>query len=172
MDFFNKLGDLANKAGKKTGDLTKEAKIKMKMNENKSKIEDLYKEIGKVIYQKHIDTAEFKKEDISDFCTQIDNLSDEIEKYQNEIRKIKNKRMCEKCATEIDINVKYCPNCGAEQPEQPKEEVLEAEIVEENKDSNETAESKTEDDETTKTIDYSEGEDTVVSEKEENNTSE
>ena len=131
MDFLNKLGDLANKAGKKTGDFTKEAKIKMKMSDNKSKIEDLYKKIGKAIYQEHIDIEESKKEEIADCCIKIDELSKEIENYQDEIRKLKNKRVCEKCFTEIDMNVKYCPNCGAEQPEPPKEEVMEAEIVEE-----------------------------------------
>ena len=44
MDFFNKLGNIASKtyknASQKTGEIAKEAKIKMKMNENKSKIND------------------------------------------------------------------------------------------------------------------------------------
>ena len=45
MNFLDKLGNIANKtyksASQKTGELAKEAKIKMKMNENKGKIKDL-----------------------------------------------------------------------------------------------------------------------------------
>ena len=66
MDFFNKLGNIASKtyknASQKTGEIAKEAKIKMKMNENKSKINDLYEEIGKIVYQKHIHGEEVKIE--------------------------------------------------------------------------------------------------------------
>ena len=44
MEFFNKLGNIASetykKTSKKTGDLAKEAKIRMKMNEDKGKIKD------------------------------------------------------------------------------------------------------------------------------------
>ena len=46
MEFFNKLGKIANKtyksASQKTGEIAKEAKFKMKMNDNKGKIKDLY----------------------------------------------------------------------------------------------------------------------------------
>ena len=51
MDFFDKLGKKATKACKftadKTGKLAKETKLKFKMSELKSKIEDIYEEIGK-----------------------------------------------------------------------------------------------------------------------------
>ena len=58
MDFFNKLTkkakDTYDVASKKTGELAKEAKLRMKMNENKSDINELYKEIGKKVYEKHV----------------------------------------------------------------------------------------------------------------------
>ena len=58
MDFFDKLGKTASKtykgAAEITGKLAKEAKLKMKMAENKAKIEDIYEEIGKKVYEKHI----------------------------------------------------------------------------------------------------------------------
>jgi len=130
MDFFNKLGNIANKtyksASQKTGELAKEAKIKMKMNENKSKIKDLYEEMGKIIYQKHIHEEEVKiKEDLDSYCSQIDEISKEQEKLQEEILTLKNKRICENCYTEIDLNVKYCPHCGFEQAEEKVEDIKE-----------------------------------------------
>ena len=139
MDFFNKLGDIANKtyksASQKTGELAKEAKIKMKMNENKAKIKDLYEEIGKIIYQKHINGEDVKiKEDLDTYCSQIGEISKEQEKLQEEVLALKNKRICENCYTEIELNAKYCPSCGFEQAEEQVEDINEenaTEILEE-----------------------------------------
>lgn len=142
MDFLNKLKNVANKtyqsASQKTGELAKEAKIKMKMNENKGKIKDLYEEIGKIIYQKHIHGEEVKiKEDLNTYCSQIDEISKEQEKLQEELLTLKNKRICENCYTEIELNVKYCPHCGfeqaAEQVEDINEESTEETVEEHNK---------------------------------------
>ena len=146
MEFFNKIGDIASKtyknASQKTGEIAKEAKIKMKMNENKSKINDLYEEIGKIVYQKYINKEEVKiEEDLNTYCNQIDELSKEIEKCQEEVLSLKNKRICENCYAEIELSSKYCPHCGFEQAEEKKEDIKEenkeeattVEIVEEDK---------------------------------------
>ena len=146
MEFFNKLGDIANKtyksASQKTGEIAKEAKIKIKMNENKAKINDLYEEIGKIVYQKHIHGEGVKiEEDLNTYCNQIDDLSKEIEKYQEEVLSLKNKRICENCYAEIQLSSKYCPHCGFEQAEEKIEDIKEeckekkttVEIVEEDK---------------------------------------
>lgn len=130
MDFLDKLKNAANKtyksASQKTGELAKEAKLKMKMNENKAKIKDLYEEIGKIIYQKHIHGEEVKiKEDLDTYCSQIDEISKEQEKLQEELLTLKNKRICENCYTEIELNVKYCPHCGFEQATEKVEDINE-----------------------------------------------
>lgn len=136
MEFFNKLGDFANKtyksASQKTGEIAREAKIKMKLNENKSKITDLYEEIGKIVYQKHTNNEEIKiKEDLDTYCSQIDEISKEQEKLQEEVLTLKNKRVCENCYAEIELNVKYCPHCGFEQP------VEQVETINDEKENNE-----------------------------------
>ena len=63
MGFFDTLGKKATEAynvtTKKTGELAKEAKLRMKINENKSNINDLYKEIGKKVYEKHHTLEQF-----------------------------------------------------------------------------------------------------------------
>jgi len=138
MDFFNKLGDIANKtyksASQKTGEIAKEAKIKMKMNENKAKISDLYEEIGKIVYQKHIHGEDVKiEEDLNTYCSQIDELAKENEKCQEEILALKNKRICENCYTEIELQAKYCPHCGFEQAETKVEDINQENIEEKNK---------------------------------------
>ena len=64
MEFFNKISEKASTAYKvtaaKTGKLAKEAKLKLKMSNLKSQINDIYLDIGAKIYEKHL-----LKEDIN-----------------------------------------------------------------------------------------------------------
>lgn len=135
MDLFDKIGNVASETYKftaeKTSKIAKEAKIKMKINECKSKIDDLYEEIGKIVYQKHIREEDINiEEDIEEYCTQIDSLSKTIEENRMELLNLKSKKQCEKCFSEIEINNKFCPNCGEKQ-EEKQPEVKEVEIIHE-----------------------------------------
>lgn len=132
MGFFDNLGKKASKAydvtAEKTGKLAKEAKFRMKINENKSDINDLYKEIGRKVYEKHVREENIDiKTELEEECTKIDVLSAEIETCLKSILELKDKRQCEKCHAEIDANNDFCPKCGAKQP---RAEVLDAEVVE------------------------------------------
>lgn len=133
MDIFDKIGNVASETYKftteKTGKIAKEAKIKMKINECKSKISDLYEDIGKIVYQKHVREEDINiKEDIEEYCVQIDSLSKTIEENRMDLLNLKDKKQCSNCFAEIEINSKFCPNCGSEQlVEEP--EVQDAEVV-------------------------------------------
>ncbi len=138
MDFFNKLGKKASEAYKvtadKTGKLAKEAKLRMKMGELKSEINDIYKEIGEAIYQNHVrEEKEDIKNELEEKCTKIDCLSDEIESILKECLELKDKRKCPNCFTEIEKDVQFCPNCGSKQEEIKEEPAKEVEIVEDEK---------------------------------------
>lgn len=133
MEFFDKLGKTASETYKytaeKTSKLTKIAKLKLSINENKGKISDLYEEIGKKIYEKHIREENFNIEDsIEEICSQIDTISKEIEDARMEILKLNEKRQCQKCFAEIEIHYSFCPICGEKQVE--SELAREVEIVE------------------------------------------
>lgn len=128
MEFFDKLGKKASEAYKvtadKTGKLAKEAKIKMKINEMKCQIKDIYVEIGKKVYEKHIREQDLDiKKDLEDECTRIDLLTAEIEDRLNECLELRDKKKCQKCFKEIDKNMKFCPECGAKQDDEPAKEV-------------------------------------------------
>ena len=131
MDFFDKLGKKASEAYKvtadKTGKIAKETKLKFKMGELKSKIEDIYEEIGKKVYEKHVKKEEISANDLLEECKQIDEMSAEIEKIRQECLELKDKKQCQKCFKEIDKNMKFCPECGAKQEE---EDVKEVEVLE------------------------------------------
>jgi len=131
MGFFDNLSKKASKAydatAEKTSKLAKEAKFRMKINENKSDINDLYKEIGRKVYEKHVreENIEIKTE-LEEECTKIDVLSAEIETCLKSILELKDKKQCGQCHAEIDLDNGFCPKCGAKQPEV---EVLNAEGV-------------------------------------------
>lgn len=122
MDFFDKIGKKATETYKytqeKTSKFAKEAKLKMTMNENKSKIEELYEEIGKKVYMHHVnsDNVDIDLEAIlEEYCIQIDEVCDAIEDERMELLSLKDKKQCPNCFDEIEIGCNYCPNCGYEQ---------------------------------------------------------
>ena len=126
MDFFDKIGKKASEAYKvtadKTGKLAKEAKLRMKISDLKSQINDIYKEIGETVYQKHTRNGEYDIEkEIEEKCTKIDVLSDEIDS---------NLKQCSSCFAEIEKDVKFCPKCGAKQEEIKEEPAKEVEVIE------------------------------------------
>ena len=131
MGFFDSLSKKASSVydatAEKTGKLAKEAKLRMKINENKSDINGQYKEIGRKVYEKHVreENIEIKTE-LEEECTKIDVLSAEIETCLKSILELKDKKQCEQCHAEIDLDNDFCPKCGAKQP---GAEVLNAEVI-------------------------------------------
>ena len=127
MDFFDKLGKKATEAYKvtadKTGKIAKETKLKFKMGELKSKIEDIYEEIGKKVYEKHVQKEEISTNDVLEECKQIDEISNEIEKIRQECLELKDKKQCPKCFKEIERSMKFCPECGTKQEQEVAKEV-------------------------------------------------
>ena len=141
MEFFNKIGKKASEAYKvtadKTGKLAKEAKLRMKIADLKSQINDIYKEIGETVYQKHTRNGEYDIEkEIEDKCTKIDVLSDEIESNLKQCLELKDKRQCSACFAEIEKDAKFCPICGEKQEEIVEEPAKEVEVVEKNEEYN------------------------------------
>lgn len=134
MDFFNKITKKASEtyksAAEKTGKIANETKLKIKINDCKSKIENVYTEIGKKVYQKHQLNGDLDiKDDIKEELQRIDELNSQIRSSEDELLKLSDMKQCVKCKNKIEKNAKFCPTCGAEQPEEVKEEVIEVETV-------------------------------------------
>lgn len=110
MGFFNEIGKKTSEA---TSKITKETKLKLKINDNKNKIEDIYEEIGKKVYEKHVREENISiKEELQEECSKIDELSKEIEVARKEILVLNNKRQCPKCYAEIEKEAAFCSKCG------------------------------------------------------------
>ena len=120
MEFCNKISEKASTAYKvtaaKTGKLAKEAKLKLKMSNLKSQINDIYLDIGAKIYEKHLLKEDINiKNDLEEECTKIDILTNQIEEILNECLELNNKKQCLKCFAKIDKDCKFCPECGTKQ---------------------------------------------------------
>lgn len=110
MGFFNEIGKKTSEA---TSKIAKETKLKFKINDNKNKISDIYEEIGKKVYEKHVREENITiKEELQEECSKIDELSKEIEVARKEILRLNNKRQCLECYAEIEKDAVYCSKCG------------------------------------------------------------
>lgn len=128
MEFFDKLGKKASEAYKvtadKTGKIAKETKLKFKIGELRTQINNIYEEIGKKVYEKHVREEEICiKKDLEEQYTKIDVLSDEIDSLLKECLALKDKKQCQKCYKEIEKDDKFCPNCGEKQTDERAKEV-------------------------------------------------
>ena len=131
MDFFEKLTKKASEtyktAAEKTNKLANETKLKLKMNDCKSKINDLYKEIGRKVYEKYtLDGNLDIKADIETELNNIQSLVDEIKSCEKQMLELSNIKECINCNSQMEMSARFCPVCGAEQPEIVKA----AEVVE------------------------------------------
>lgn len=119
MEILEKIGDAASKTYKytaeKTSKIAKETKLKIKINDYKREIENIYIEIGENVYENFVEDKELEEEALKEKCKEIDGLSEKIVECKNEILNLKEKRQCKNCYDEIELDANYCPNCGFEQ---------------------------------------------------------
>lgn len=129
MDFFSKLGKKASQTyqvtKEKAANLSEELKLKGKINDLKDKIEVLYTEIGKTVYNEVKDGKDVSKEEIMEKCEEISKHKDDIEKIQADILALKKVIKCANCGEELDLGDTFCYKCGTKQPEIEKVEIKE-----------------------------------------------
>lgn len=118
MGFFDglskKVSETTSSLQETTNKIQKESKCKKTISENNNKIEQLYVEMGKKVYElRTID--ENLMTFIEEKTTAIDAMVKENDELKKEILKLNNKKICPNCNAEVDINTTFCPQCGKEQ---------------------------------------------------------
>ncbi|HIR88524.1 MAG TPA: zinc-ribbon domain-containing protein [Candidatus Fimimorpha faecalis] len=114
MDFFEKLTETFAKNSKEFADKAKDyaevAKLHTKINAANTKINESLITLGKAYYDAHKNDGNTEFEAIFE---EIHKAHLTIRKCQEEIQKIKNIKICEKCGEEVSADATYCSHCGA-----------------------------------------------------------
>lgn len=122
MSFFEEFKrnatDVANKAVKKTGELTNIARLCINVKSNEAKLSSVFEEIGYMFYEAQSTSADHTS-DIASLIMKADKIKADIENIKKEIAKLKKVVICTSCGNEVSEEASFCPHCGAkiEKPE-------------------------------------------------------
>lgn len=97
-----------------------------KVNDEKKKINKIYTEIGKKLYDM------YREEPLEGFETEISGIDEgfaRIDLLQAQIRSVKGVILCPCCKMEVGIHESFCSNCGSRMPETVPIEDVEATVV-------------------------------------------
>lgn len=111
MNMFETATNVGKKTVKYTGDFTKQIRLKLKMEDKKEQIEEIYLFIGEKVYREYVLGEEVPEEFVNE-CEELDKLAEEVEHCRLEILKLKDKKQCKDCHREINYSYKFCPMCG------------------------------------------------------------
>lgn len=124
MSFFDEFkrsaSDAANKAVKKTEELTGIAKLNINLRTNEAKLAGVFEEIGHMFYDAQRTGAD-NTSDIASAIMKADKINADIESCRAEIAKLKKVTICPNCGKEISDEALFCSSCGTKQ-EKPEPE--------------------------------------------------
>ncbi len=118
MGFFDDLGKTLSQAGQSMADKAKEmsevASIKSQISAEQKNISECYSRIGEQYYNAHKDD---ENNEFADMVNAIKASLAKIEQLNEDIRKVKNIKLCPSCGAECESTVKFCASCGTKLPE-------------------------------------------------------
>ena len=120
---------VANKAAKKTNDLTSLAKLNVSVKTMEAKLDGVYEEIGRLFYNAERNGEDYTS-DIAALIMKADKFMADIDATKKQINSLRKVVVCEGCGKEISDEAAYCSFCGTKQTK-PEPEVAAEETVEE-----------------------------------------
>ena len=103
---------IAKEVAKRTSNAITHTKLNFAANEAQGKVKDIYREIGKSMYKRYLDGADYE-ESFSDSFKQLDKLFEEIEMLNAKIAELKNSLKCPECGAYNSSDSEYCSKCGS-----------------------------------------------------------
>lgn len=117
MAFFDDLGKKISQAGQTAVQKTKEmadiAKLNSSISDEERKIENSYREIGKLYVALHDEEHEAA---FAELISGVHDAEKKIAEFKQQIKDIKGVVCCEKCGAEVANNAAFCSACGAPMP--------------------------------------------------------
>jgi ribosomal protein L40E len=125
-NFTKKVTETAKAVSKKSGDLVEVTKLNMSINTEQDKIEKVYAEMGKSVYELFSKGGDVE-EPFRESCEKIKAYEKSIEEMKQKILETKNVKICTGCGTELELEIAFCPKCGAKQemPQPPVQQPTE-----------------------------------------------
>lgn len=102
----NVVNSTTKKAVKLSGDAIDYTKIKLKIADVKSKLDEKYAKIGLAVYEDN------NEENIEAICEDIKALRDELDEYRIRLSEYKNQKTCGKCGAICEKEDTFCKSCG------------------------------------------------------------
>ncbi len=129
MAFFDnmgkKLGEAAQAAAKKSGELVEVTKLNVNINSEEDKIQKLYTQIGKKVFEKYSEAGTADADFIED-CEAIKVHELNVKNLREKILEVKNMKQCTGCGAELERNQIFCSKCGTRNDVQPAAEAAPA----------------------------------------------
>ncbi len=110
-EVVSRVKDVAESAGKKTGELVELGKIKIRIAELRREIAGAHEGLGRLVYDSRKSGEEV--EDMIDAC--VDHISDmyvDLEELEEKVMESKNAVRCNGCGALNENTAQFCNQCG------------------------------------------------------------
>lgn len=111
-DIFGKAKQVANAAGKKTGELVEISKLKLSAMQINSDIKELYEKLGSAVYsmkKANYDNPEL----VVSLVEEIDEKRVELREVNEKVAVLQKSKECPCCQTKNPQDAFYCQKCGS-----------------------------------------------------------
>jgi DNA-directed RNA polymerase subunit RPC12/RpoP len=106
------IGGAAQAAAKKSGELVEITKLNVNINSEEDKIQKLYTQIGKTVFEKYAAAGE-ASDDVREACEAIQVHEQNIKGLREKIAEVKGTKACVGCGAEMEKTQIFCSKCGA-----------------------------------------------------------
>ena len=107
-----KVGEAAQAAAKKSGELVETTKMSVNINSEEDKIQKLYTQVGRTMYEKYSATG-VAEDDVKETFEAIKVHEQNIKALREKIMELKGAKLCVGCGAEMDRAQLFCSKCGA-----------------------------------------------------------
>ena len=101
---------------KKTSESVNTIKVKYAIKDIENNMNNVYKDLGKMLYNEYEEGAEFEGE-YKEKCEKIEGFLSEIDVLRAKIAEISNKQICPNCGKSNEMSAKFCSECGEQMGE-------------------------------------------------------
>ena len=106
-----KAKDLADAAGKKTGDLVQLGKLKLEASETERAISLQLEKIGRLVYAAH-KSGESVEQQLGEPYAALEQLAQKLAQINDAMDELRCTKHCNACGQNNAANAAYCQNCG------------------------------------------------------------